>query len=151
MSARLEEEMGTFPPGKKLSGGFFVRIGPKPCCPHGRRQSRIAFRTSRSAIPITSGHGFQGTLSPWFSGREPNKWAIVQRGRLAVIEDEQGAPRTRRLPMREIAEVLRLKASGLSTRQIAASLNVGRSAVSEYLKRAERAFLAAADLIVTPD
>lgn len=55
------------------------------------------------------------------------------------------------MPMREIAEVLRLKTSGLSTRQITASLNVGRSAVSEYLERAERAFLPAADLIVTLD
>jgi len=47
----------------------------------------------------------------------------------------------RRLPMRKIADALRLKASGLSTRQIAASLNVGQSTVSEYLKRAERAGL----------
>ncbi|RMF11835.1 MAG: IS21 family transposase, partial [Alphaproteobacteria bacterium] len=40
--------------------------------------------------------------------------------------------------MRKIADALRLKAAGLSTRKIAASLGVGQSTVSEYLKRAER-------------
>lgn len=45
----------------------------------------------------------------------------------------------KRLPMRKIAEALRLKAAGLSTRKIAASLNVGQSTISEYLKRADRA------------
>ena len=44
----------------------------------------------------------------------------------------------RRLPMRKIADALRLKAAGLATRKIAASLNVGQSTVSEYLKRADR-------------
>lgn len=43
--------------------------------------------------------------------------------------------------MRKIADALRLKAAGLSTRKIAASLNVGQSTVSEYLKRTERAGL----------
>ncbi|QFT61808.1 IS21 family transposase [Roseivivax sp. THAF30] len=47
----------------------------------------------------------------------------------------------RRLPMRKIAEALRLKAAGLSTRKIASSLGLGQSTVSEYLKRAERAGL----------
>ncbi len=47
----------------------------------------------------------------------------------------------RRLPMRKIADALRMKAGGLSTRQIAASLNIGQSTVSEYLKRAQRAGL----------
>ncbi len=47
----------------------------------------------------------------------------------------------RRLQMRKIAEALRLRAAGLTTRKIAASLNVGQSTVSEYLKRAERAGL----------
>ena len=47
----------------------------------------------------------------------------------------------RRLPMRKIAEALRLRAAGLSTRKIAASLSVGQSSVAEYLKRAERAGL----------
>jgi predicted transcriptional regulator len=60
--------------------------------------------------------------------------AIVQRGSLAVFEDEQGSPGMRRLPMRKISEALRLKAAGLSTRKIAVSLNVGQSTVSEYLK-----------------
>ena len=44
----------------------------------------------------------------------------------------------RRLPMRKISEVLRMKASGLSTRKIAASLSIGQPTVVEYLKRAER-------------
>lgn len=47
----------------------------------------------------------------------------------------------RRLQMRKIAEALRLRAAGLTTRKIAASLNVGQSTISEYLKRAERAGL----------
>jgi transposase len=43
--------------------------------------------------------------------------------------------------MRKIAEALRLRATGFSTRKIAASLNVGQSTVSEYLNRATRAGL----------
>ena len=35
-------------------------------------------------------------------------------------------PRMRRLPMRKISDALRLKAAGLATRKIAASLNVGQ-------------------------
>jgi transposase len=45
----------------------------------------------------------------------------------------------KRLPMRKIRDALRLRAAGLSTRKIAASLGVGQSTVSEYLKRAARA------------
>ncbi len=41
-----------------------------------------------------------------------------------------------RLPMRKIREVLRLRAAGLSTRQIACSLNIGRTAVGDYIDRA---------------
>jgi len=41
--------------------------------------------------------------------------------------------------MRKIAEVLRLKAAGMSVRQIASSTNAGRTAVGEYLARAEAA------------
>jgi len=41
--------------------------------------------------------------------------------------------------MRKIREALRLHASGLSTRKIAASLRVGQSTASDYLKRVERA------------
>ena len=41
--------------------------------------------------------------------------------------------------MRKIADVLRLTAAGLSTRQIAASLGVGRTTVGDILRRAERA------------
>ena len=44
--------------------------------------------------------------------------------------------------MRKITEVLRLRAQGRSIRQIAASVGVGHSAVSEYLRRAEAAGLA---------
>jgi len=45
----------------------------------------------------------------------------------------------KRLPMRKIRDVLRLRADGLSKRQIAASLNVGATSVGEYLHRARRA------------
>lgn len=41
-----------------------------------------------------------------------------------------------RLSMRKINEVLRLKASGLSNRQIARICNVGRTGVADYLRRA---------------
>lgn len=47
----------------------------------------------------------------------------------------------RRLPMRKIGEALRLKAAGLATRKIAASLGIGQSTASEYLKRADQAGL----------
>lgn len=43
----------------------------------------------------------------------------------------------RRLPMRKIGDALRLRSSGLTLREIAMSLGVGRSTVSEYLKRAD--------------
>lgn len=43
--------------------------------------------------------------------------------------------------MRKIMEALRLRAAGLSTRKIAASLSIGQSTVAEYLKRADRAGL----------
>ena len=47
----------------------------------------------------------------------------------------------RRLPMRKIHEVLRLSAEGLSTRQIEASLVIGRTALRGYLERARVAGL----------
>jgi transposase len=43
--------------------------------------------------------------------------------------------------MRKIHDVLRLHAGGLSKRQIAASLNIGRTAVGDYINRATRAGL----------
>lgn len=46
-----------------------------------------------------------------------------------------------RLPMRKISDVLRLHAGGLSKRRIAVSLNIGRTAVGDYLRRARRAGL----------
>ncbi len=46
-----------------------------------------------------------------------------------------------RLSMRKIKEVLRLRALGLTGRQIAASAGVARSTVSEYLKKADAAGL----------
>ena len=46
-----------------------------------------------------------------------------------------------RLPMRKISDVLRLHASGLSKRRIAVSLNIGRTAVGDYINRARRAGL----------
>jgi transposase len=42
----------------------------------------------------------------------------------------------KRLPMRKIRDVLRLSAEGLSTRQIAASLAIGRTTLRGYLERA---------------
>jgi transposase len=47
----------------------------------------------------------------------------------------------RRLPMRNIKDVLRLHAAGRSARQIGPSVGVGRSTVAEYLRRAEVAGL----------
>ena len=48
----------------------------------------------------------------------------------------------RRLSVRKIKEVLRLHdEKGLSTRQIAESLSIGRSTVQDYLDRSERAGL----------
>ncbi len=48
---------------------------------------------------------------------------------------------TKRLPMRKIRDALRLEASGLSKRQIAASLNIGRTAARTYINRARAAGL----------
>jgi len=48
----------------------------------------------------------------------------------------------RRLSMRKIKEVLRLRyEKGLSARQIAKSLDIGRSTIRDYLDRAEQAGL----------
>ena len=47
----------------------------------------------------------------------------------------------KRLPMRKIRDALRLRAGGLPMRKIAASLGVGQSTLSDYLKRAARADL----------
>ena len=44
----------------------------------------------------------------------------------------------KRLPMRKIRDAMRLRASGFSTRKIAASLGVSQSTASEYVKRLER-------------
>jgi transposase len=46
-----------------------------------------------------------------------------------------------RLPMRKIREVLRLAAQGLSTREMAASLSIGRTTLREYISRARSAGL----------
>ena len=45
----------------------------------------------------------------------------------------------KRLSMRKIRDVLRLSAEGLSTRQIAASLAIGRTTLQGYLDRARDA------------
>jgi transposase len=47
----------------------------------------------------------------------------------------------RRISMRKLLEILRLKASGLSDRQVASSVKIARSTVAEYLRRVERAGL----------
>ena len=47
----------------------------------------------------------------------------------------------KRLPMRKIRDALRLRAGGLSMREIGASLGVGQSTICDYLKRAARAGL----------
>ncbi len=47
-----------------------------------------------------------------------------------------------RLPMRKIRDVLRLDAGGLSRRQIAASLSVGKTTIRNCLLRAEAAGVA---------
>ena len=44
-----------------------------------------------------------------------------------------------RLPMRKIKDVLRLRASGHSTRKIAQSLGLGRSSARNYIQRAVEA------------
>jgi len=46
-----------------------------------------------------------------------------------------------RLPMRKIRDVLRLHADNMAKRQIAISLNIGRTAVGDYIARATRAGL----------
>ena len=46
-----------------------------------------------------------------------------------------------RLPMRKIREVLRLAAQGLATREMAASLSIGRTTLREYISRARSAGL----------
>lgn len=47
----------------------------------------------------------------------------------------------KRLPMRKIRDVIRLSAEGLSTRQMAASLAIGRTTLQGYLERAQEAGL----------
>ena len=46
-----------------------------------------------------------------------------------------------RLSMRKIREALRLRVDGLSGRQVAQSLSLGRATVSEYFRRADVAGL----------
>src|SRR3954454_8453572 len=47
-----------------------------------------------------------------------------------------------RLPMRKIVDVLRLTASGLSSRKVAASLSIGATTVIDCLQRARAAGVA---------
>ena len=53
----------------------------------------------------------------------------------SLLEEERGMPQER-LPMRKIRDVLRLKADGMSKRQIAASLSVSKTTVRNCLRRA---------------
>lgn len=48
----------------------------------------------------------------------------------------------RKLPTAQITEVLRLKAAGMNSRDIATSIGAGKTTVYEYLARAEAAGLA---------
>lgn len=48
----------------------------------------------------------------------------------------------KRLSMRKISEVLRLKAAGMSNRDIAAATGVSKTTVNEYLCRAQAAKVA---------
>ena len=50
---------------------------------------------------------------------------------------------TKRLPMRKIRDALRLEARDLSRRQIAASLNIGRTAARTYTVSSSMASLCA--------
>ena len=45
----------------------------------------------------------------------------------------------RRVDMRKIRDALRMKAQGLSSRQIASSISVGATTLREYFKRAKQA------------
>ncbi len=56
-----------------------------------------------------------------------------------------------RLPMRKIGDVLRLHAGGLSKRRIAVSLNIGRTAVGDYISRARPAKRRRHDRVSPPD
>src|SRR2546425_13092803 len=47
-----------------------------------------------------------------------------------------------RLSVRKVREVLRLRALGLSTREIARSLGIGRTTLQDYLRRAKAAGIA---------
>jgi len=51
-----------------------------------------------------------------------------------------------RLPMRKIKDVLRLRASGYSTRRISESLGLGRTSTRNYLQRASAAGLSWPDV-----
>jgi transposase len=57
-----------------------------------------------------------------------------------VIRGRTDVPR-RKLPIRKITEVLRLKAAGMNSRDIAASVGAGKTTIYEYLARAEAAGL----------
>ena len=52
----------------------------------------------------------------------------------------------KRLTMRKIKEAMRLQASGLSTRKIAASLGVGHSVAADYMKQPSRIKSVASEL-----
>jgi len=50
----------------------------------------------------------------------------------------------KKLPMRKITEVLRLRAAGMTNRDLAASTGVGKTTIYEYLARAEAAMRSSA-------
>lgn len=93
---------------------------------------------------IESGHRFQLIPATRHDPREHGA-SVHEFGPATTLTDhttvqskEVGVPK-KRLPMRKIREVMRLKAAGLTSRQIAASTRSARTTICEYLARAESA------------
>ena len=83
-------------------------------------------------IPRTSGQAMDGGPAALL--------AILWQSNFVLLR-ASGTRLIRRLPMRKIKEALRLKAVGLTQREIAASISVGRSTVGEYLDCTKKAGL----------